>query len=47
MTDDANLEHPPHVVDAWRSGGAHDLARILVLAARFEGANRQIQEAGS
>jgi hypothetical protein len=30
MPDDPDLERAQAILDAWRSGGAHDLARKLV-----------------
>jgi hypothetical protein len=43
MPDDPDLERAQAISDAWRSGGAHDLARKLVLVARSEGASTALQ----
>lgn len=43
MTDDPDHERARKVTDALRSGGAHNLARKLVLVARSEGASKALQ----
>jgi hypothetical protein len=46
MSNDSSLSPRTHEYEAaWRSGGAHDLARELVLVARTEGGDLQLQEA--
>jgi hypothetical protein len=45
MSDSADSDRSREIEAAWRSGGAHGLAREFVLVARSEGADRQLQEA--
>jgi hypothetical protein len=43
VTDDPHHERARTISGAWRSGGAHDLARKLVLVARSKGASDALQ----
>jgi hypothetical protein len=45
MTTDEDHIHAREIADAWRSCGAHELARALVLVAREEGAEKRLQQA--
>ncbi len=43
MENDPDLERTRQIAEAWRSAGAHELARRLVLVARESGADRELQ----